>query len=190
MQAIDTLLFYKINSWASLQITLDSFFVFVSLNFYWLIWLLFILLLVISVDDVSLGKKIKRIIKRTSELRKLDYKLFTAVVASSVVSYFVSQLIGRLVGRSRPFIELNDVAKLIADPISTKSFPSDHTVLSFAIAFSVFYHHKKWGTLFIIMAALVGFSRVYVGVHYPLDVLAGVLLAWLISYIIYKVISR
>lgn len=190
MLVIDTLLFYKINYWVGLNAILDSFFVYVSLHFYWLIWLLFVLMLIITVDEVSLGKRFKRFIKRTSEIKRLDFKLFTAVIISSSVSFIFSQLIGWLVERPRPFVELADVVQLISDPISTKSFPSDHTVLSFALALSVFYHHKKWGAFFIALAALVGFSRVYVGVHYLFDVIAGVLLAWIISYIIKRVLYR
>jgi len=190
IQNIDTLFFYKINAVVGLNNMLDDFFVFVTISFYWLIWILFLLMLILTIDDVSLGKKIKRVIKRPSELKKIDFKLFSVVVISSGASYLFSQLIGWLASRQRPFIELADVVKLIFDPVSNKSFPSDHTVMSFAIALSVFYLHKKWGAFFIILAALIGFSRIYVGVHYPLDVLAGFLLAWIVSYVVNRLLRR
>ena len=56
------------------------------------------------------------------------------------------------------------------------SFPSGHTLSSFAAAAALCFFHRKSGLLAFLAAALIGFSRLYASVHYPTDVLAGALL--------------
>lgn len=92
-------------------------------------------------------------------------------------------LIKNLVARPRPFTKLAELTILIPKP-GEFSFPSGHTSASFAAA-TVFYRHlpKKLGVPAMILAVLIGFSRLYVGVHYPTDVLAGAILGTLIGYL-------
>ncbi|MBI2599530.1 phosphatase PAP2 family protein [Candidatus Daviesbacteria bacterium] len=81
----------------------------------------------------------------------------------------------------RPFVTL-DIKPLIyhsADP----AFPSIHTSIMSVIAFAFIYYKSKLGPLLLALALLVGSSRVYVGVHYPLDIIGGFLVAWLAIYI-------
>jgi undecaprenyl-diphosphatase len=85
--------------------------------------------------------------------------------------------------RPRPFA-LYDVNLLFYQPTDS-SLPSNAAALGFAIAAGVWFQQRRWGWLLVALAALFGLSRVFGGVHYPLDVLAGVVLgclsAWLIQ---------
>lgn len=72
----------------------------------------------------------------------------------------------------------------IVDMPHSWSFPSGHTSSSFAFATAVFANNKKWGIAAYVLAALIGFSRIYLGVHYCTDVLAGAVVG-----IIYGVIG-
>ena len=78
-----------------------------------------------------------------------------------------------LVDRTRPY-DVLDYTPLIP-PVGDPSFPSGHTSASFAAATAIYFINKKWGIAAYILAAVMGFSRLYLGVHFPTDVLAGAL---------------
>ena len=92
----------------------------------------------------------------------------TAVLAGSVLSTLLKELVDRL----RPALADPAVTTLVTTPDSP-SFPSGHATTSFAAAAAVGALHPRLRLPLLALAALVGFSRVYLGVHYWLDVLAG-----------------
>ncbi len=80
---------------------------------------------------------------------------------------------------------------------SSYSFPSGHTSSAFAAAIALLWHNRKWGVPVTVFAALMGFSRIYVEVHYCTDVIAGVvsgaicaLIAVLIVKILFPVVDK
>ena len=85
-----------------------------------------------------------------------------------------------LVARIRPYdYQLEHFGKVIPLLISTPhdfSFPSGHTIASFEAATALLLHNKKLGIPAMVLAALVAFSRLYLYVHYPTDVIASILL--------------
>jgi len=111
--------------------------------------------------------------------RKYGVKMALALL----VMLFVNNIFLKpLIARPRPFV--NDpsiVAHMIIEGPSSWSFPSGHTASSFAAAF-VFFRNlpRKFGVPAIILAAFIGLSRLYIGVHYPTDVLFGVLSGFLL----------
>ena len=66
------------------------------------------------------------------------------------------------------------------------SFPSGHTLASFEGAVSLILYHKKSGAAVVVLAALIAFSRLYLMVHYPLDVITGVILGTAFAFIASK----
>lgn len=96
-------------------------------------------------------------------------------------------ILKNIIDRARPFTVVEGLSILVKKPIDS-SFPSGHTCASFAVA-TIYYKYfpKKIGIPCIIFAALIGFSRLYVGVHYPTDVLVGFLLGFLGALIVYGV---
>lgn len=81
--------------------------------------------------------------------------------------------------RPRPFDTpgaLLDGDSLLIPRPGEYSFPSGHTTSSFAAAMGIFLFNKKWGTPALVMAALIAYSRLYVYVHFPTDIIGGILL--------------
>lgn len=91
-------------------------------------------------------------------------------------------LLKPLVGRIRPY-DLVDFELLIA-PLSDFSFPSGHTMVSAAVATVMVKYRKSfgvWSAVMVVAAVLVGFSRLYLYVHFPTDVLSGAVLGVLLA---------
>lgn len=136
-----------------------------NLGHYGLIWILAALVLLFR--------------KGTSELGSLS-------LASIALCGGVSEIIKHFVMRPRPFLAIQDLM-VLGQPPHSFSFPSGHTVCAFAFAFIVWKMCRgrvRYFTLFL--AAVMAFSRVYVGAHYPTDLLGGLLIAWLGSLLIWR----
>ena len=82
--------------------------------------------------------------------------------------------------RVRPFDALGFTPLI---PGYGSSFPSGHAAFFFTMSFAVFAINRKWGWWFFVLSALNGLARVFVGVHYPLDIVGGFLVA-LVSYLV------
>lgn len=81
-----------------------------------------------------------------------------------------------LVARLRPFEIADTMRQLLIDPPSDFSFPSGHTTSSFAAATALAAARARGGLAAMILAAVIAFSRLYLYVHYPTDVIAGALI--------------
>ena len=84
-------------------------------------------------------------------------------------------LLKNAVGRIRPFV-LNDAVQLLVTPPSDPSFPSGHTTAAVAAATVLICDHWKGRWIVLIVAILVAFSRLYLYVHFPTDVICGALI--------------
>lgn len=73
----------------------------------------------------------------------------------------------------RPYIT-NDILPLITHKANA-SFPSRHASIMSAIAFAYWYYKSRWTPLFLLFLIWVGIARIYVGVHYPIDIVGGVI---------------
>ena len=103
------------------------------------------------------------------------YRAGALATASVVISHLLVQLVKRTVGRARPPLGC-DLSAIVRAP-DRFSFPSGHAAASFAVALSYVIVFPRWAGPLILLAALVGFSRIRLGVHYPSDVVVGQLLA-------------
>ena len=103
--------------------------------------------------------------------RRVGFDLILAVAVCWLIN---DPLIKNLVQRPRPFVWIPELQTLVARPGSF-SFPSGHACSSLAAAFALRWGFGKKGGWFYVPAVLIALSRIYVGVHYPSDVLVGAL---------------
>ncbi|MET4561077.1 undecaprenyl-diphosphatase [Lysinibacillus parviboronicapiens] len=109
------------------------------------------------------------------------------------IAFILAEIVGKLAGllhfNHQPFAVLSNTNQLIEKAVDN-SFPSDHTILFFSFCMT-FWLFKK-GTWFgwILLAILVGVSRIWVGVHYPLDVFVGAVIGITCASIIYFTVPK
>lgn len=110
-----------------------------------------------------------------SKTRSIGLTAVLSIVLNTVISNGILKL---WVARPRPFSTFTEIIPLITPPVDF-SFPSGHTSSSFAVAFVLFaLLPRRWGVGALVTAALISLSRLYLGVHYPTDVLTGVLIGY------------
>jgi undecaprenyl-diphosphatase len=175
MMAFDLLLFHAVNGLAGNHVFLDPIAIFFA-EYSQYIWVL------VFAGFFDLPKK------RIEEFRAM---VTLALVAGVVARYGVKILIVLFYERVRPFEALPNVHQLVFLVSDTnQSFPSAHALFFFAIATVLYLFNKKWGLIAFIAALLMGVARVYVGIHYPSDILAGALFGILTGWIVVKVYER
>lgn len=125
------------------------------------------------------------------DFKKNRLLIVQGLAAAIFARFGLVEIIRWLLPRSRPFVE-NHVNQLIDGPncflnlcFNQSSFPSGHAAFFFAFSAAVYFYNKKAGVLLFAASFLISLSRVFVGVHWPSDILAGALVgifcAWLIK---------
>jgi len=106
------------------------------------------------------------------------------LIAASFSDAICFQIIKPWVGRIRPSHEFYEYINLLVSKGGKYSFPSNHAANSFVFATVLSYFYDKNRISLYILASTIAFSRVYVGVHYPLDIIFGSIIGYIISWII------
>jgi len=170
----DQWIFLKINSqWTASY--LDQLFVFLSemLQNPWLRWLIMPTVLILYLH------------KYRSKIVRVFAVLVLTVAVTDSIGYY---LLKKSIARPRPHhTDIGAIVKVGYGPKS-KSFPSNHALNSFAMASVLSQFHPGAKLAFYTLASLVAYSRVYVGVHWLTDVLAGAFLGILLFFLLNKLI--
>lgn len=105
---------------------------------------------------------------------KRDHWFFLPVIFATTIGAILSEFILKwFVGRVRP---TPDMGAIVVQGAGNFSFPSTHATLAFALAYVLSYKEPRYKNWFYILASLIALSRIYLGVHYPLDVVFGSLI--------------
>lgn len=123
------------------------------------------------------------------------YREVGAVMGLSLLIQVVlnNLILKNVIARPRPY-EVSDAVILLIEKARDYSFPSGHTGSVFAVTFVIWFLLRKElpiaAFLAVTVSALMGFSRIYVGIHYPSDVLGGVLLGLFSAVITIRLVER
>ena len=104
-------------------------------------------------------------------------------------TYLCENLLKPMFGRIRPCHLYPNISMVIARPHSP-SFPSGHTMVGFAAATVIFYFHRKLGIAAYVIAFFIAFSRLYLFVHYPTDILGGIVFGLLTSCLLIRGLNQ
>ena len=115
------------------------------------------------------------------------------MIISSMFAFVIAEVFGAIAGaihsNNQPFVELNNVNQLIGHAIDN-SFPSDHAIEFFSICITFLLFKKNLRYVWLAIAILVSFSRIWVGVHYPADILVGAILGIIGAALCYWIIPQ
>ena len=111
------------------------------------------------------------------KIKEKFYFFSLTALAVLLARGLIVDIIRLIYERQRPFVSL-DFAPLISQ-VPIASFPSGHATFFFAIAFAMWFFNRIWSYWFLAGACLMGLARVFVGVHWPSDILAGALVGFL-----------
>lgn len=159
---LDILIFQQINGLAGRWVYLDSLGVFFAEYFIYILGGVALLLF-------------------RKNLRRVIWTILAVVLAR----FGIAELIRFFWSRPRPFVENN--VDLLIGKTSESSFPSGHASACFALSFIVYHYNKKAGIVFFIASFLVSIARVFVGVHWPSDILAGAIVGIFSGWLIIKI---
>ncbi len=118
--------------------------------------------------------------------RKIGIILLTSLLLTSLLG---EGIVKNIIQRPRAFITYPDISILIKPPTSF-SFPSGHTASSFAAAVVLGHYFKNWSFIFYFLAILIAFSRLYLFVHYPSDIIVGIILGVTCGLLTMKLLDK
>lgn len=114
---------------------------------------------------------------------KMKYAVVFAAITGGI-GLLINFIIGHIYFEPRPFVTHH--VHLLLEHAKDSSFPSDHTTGAFSLALTILLRHRKIGFGMLVFAIVTGLSRIYVGHHYPFDVLGSIIVALFSSILVYK----
>jgi len=184
MIEVDLIFFQKINQFAGKWPLLDNLAIFFAeyLGYILILILLFFLTtrVIAKGGDEAAASLTTRVIAKggdtaaaslTKDSKKYWPIIAQAILAAVLARFGITELIRFFWERPRPFIENN--VNLLLSHSATGSFPSGHAAFFFALSAVVYFYNKKTGFFFFLASFLISISRVFCGVHWPSDIIAG-----------------
>lgn len=168
---LDVKLLYFLNNLTGKSQIFDALTVFLASYLQYILIAAFLLLLYVSAY---------------SKREKLDI-FWTIILSVGIARFGITEIIRFFYHRARPFLT-HQLHQLILE--NKWSFPSGHSAFFFAMATAMYLYNKKWGIGFFIAALLMNVSRIIAGVHYPSDILGGMVVGIVVAYAVFYIAER
>lgn len=174
---MNDIIFYFFYNLAHQSEFFDKLFVFIAETFPYIVVLLAVIFLLVQHKIIYSENKLQEFIKKWKEI--------FFVFFSGICAWLIAYILKILIHTPRPFEVLPGVYSLFGE--TGFAFPSGHATFFIALAFSIFFKHKRTGYVFMFFAFLIGIARIITGVHFPLDIVGGFVLGSLIAYFLKNV---
>lgn len=115
--------------------------------------------------------------------KNIQKKILLSLLIVLPATYVIAKIMSYFYYDPRPFV-MGNFAPLLPHE-NDNGFPSDHTLLSSALAVTLFFFSRKGGYILLGIALLVGISRVFSGIHHFVDIAGSIVIASLVSYIFF-----
>lgn len=165
---LDVTLLYFLNNFAGKSKFFDALTVFLASFLQYVLIVAFLLFLYFSVYS----------------RREKFYLFWTTTISIIVARLCITEIIRFFYHRPRPYLSY-ELHSLISE--NEWSFPSGHAAFFFAMATAIYCYNKKWGVGFFIAAILMNLSRIIAGVHYPSDILGGMIVGIVVAYAVFSI---
>jgi undecaprenyl-diphosphatase len=119
---------------------------------------------------------------------KQNRQMVVEALLSACLALSLGGILSSLLYKDRPFV--HHVVNQLIPHAANASFPSDHALGAFVIAMAISLFRKRDGVIWFFNAAMIGFSRIWTGVHYPLDVIAGAIIGIVSALLIHQIFAR
>jgi undecaprenyl-diphosphatase len=168
---MNNFIFFSLHNLANQHAVVDAVLVFLADTLPYLVIVFTFIFLVVHHDMSFKYSGIQEIYNKFKE------SFFAFIVGLSAL--FSSEILKSIFSVLRPFHVYPEVSNLFY--ATGYAFPSGHATFFMALAFSIYFLHKKIGLILILCAVLIGTARIMVGVHYPVDILGGYVLGIMIA---------
>lgn len=123
-------------------------------------------------------------------VNKKTRKLGVILGISMLLNHILSNMtLKPFIARTRPF-DVNTAVEIIIKKPSSYSFPSGHTAQAFTTAFAFLFAKSRFTKPMFIFACIMAFTRLYLYVHYPTDILGGILCGFISGYLGYVLVNK
>ena len=171
MGSITFFIFYNLAHQSKI---LDSLIIFFAVYFPYIVVMLAGLFLLFHHEVLKAEEPFRVLMEKKKEI--------FLVFLSGILAGLIDEVLKVLIKLPRPFDVFTNVHPVF--PEIGYAFPSFHATFFSALAFSIFFMHKKAGYVFMFFALLIGAARIIAGVHFPIDILGGFALGFLVAYFI------
>ncbi len=143
-----------------------------------------------TATPVSLGLPLTYLVLGGVNSNKAQLNLAWKTGIAITAAMTISTILKYTIDRPRPYEKYSDIHALASD--FTPSFPSGHTTSAFCTATTISLIYPKWYVIVpaYTWASMVAYSRLHMGMHYPLDILGGIIVGMGTSYLTYRILNR